>query len=135
MNKLRHYLIGRHFIARVDHKPLIELLKNRMTSLTEGWMETILMFSFTTEYLPGKENVLADALNWCYEDDITIKSLEVSKEESDRRSLEWEAELKGLTIPQERDYKQLVEVQHALGHFGSRMIVSKLVKQGFWWPK
>jgi hypothetical protein len=72
MNKFRHYLLGRHFIARVDHKPLVALLKNRVTLLTEGWMDTILKFDFTTEHLPGNENVLADALSRCYEDEMTV---------------------------------------------------------------
>ncbi len=56
MQKLRHYLIGRWFIARVDHRPLVNLVKNRMNFLLEGWMDTILQFNFTTEYLPGECN-------------------------------------------------------------------------------
>jgi hypothetical protein len=67
MKKFRHYLLGRHFVARVDHKPLIALVKNKSTILTEGWIETIMEYTFSTEYLPGEENKLADALSRCYE--------------------------------------------------------------------
>jgi hypothetical protein len=72
MNKFRNYLLGRHFVARVDHKPLVALLRNRATLLTEGWMDTILKFNFTTEYLPGDKNILADALSRCYDDEESI---------------------------------------------------------------
>ena len=62
-------LLGRQFIARVDHKPLIDMLKNKMTPLMEGWMDTILQFDFTTIYLPGEENELADALSRAHDVD------------------------------------------------------------------
>ena len=77
MKKLRHYLLGRHFVARVDHKPLVALMKNKSTMLTEGWIETIMEYTFSTEYLPGEENKLADALSRCYEgcdDDVVLQT-------------------------------------------------------------
>jgi hypothetical protein len=93
MNKLRHYLLGRHFIARVDHKPLVALMKNKSTILTEGWIEQIQQFSFTTEYLPGEKNILADALSRSFEAQFNVKQVIVSKQEYDQ----WNAE-KGLQL-------------------------------------
>jgi hypothetical protein len=36
MQKLRMYLLGRSFIARVDHKPLIAMMRNPLTAIMEG---------------------------------------------------------------------------------------------------
>jgi hypothetical protein len=60
LKRFRHYLLGRHFIARVDHKSFVSLIKNKMIILTEEWIETIIEYNFSTEYLPGIENNLAD---------------------------------------------------------------------------
>jgi hypothetical protein len=68
MKKLRHYLLGRTFIARFDHKPLIGVLKNKSTVLTEGWIETIMQYSFIPEYIPGNDNDIADALSRSHEE-------------------------------------------------------------------
>jgi hypothetical protein len=92
MNKLRQYLLGRHFIARVDHKPLVAMMKNKSSILTEGWIEQIQQYSFTTEYLPGEENRLADALSRKYEGEVDVKSITLDKEGNDL----WEAETQGL---------------------------------------
>jgi hypothetical protein len=63
MQKFRQYLLGRKFVARVDHKPLVAMLSNKMNLMMEGWIDTIQCFDFITEYLPGETNVLADALS------------------------------------------------------------------------
>ena len=63
MQKLRQYLLGRKFVARVDHKPLVAMLSNKMNIMMEGWIDTIQLFDFITEYLPGETNILADALS------------------------------------------------------------------------
>ena len=34
-----------------------------MSPLLEGWIDNILQFDFTTSYIPGNENELADALS------------------------------------------------------------------------
>ena len=113
MNKFRQYLIGRHFIARVDHKPLVGLLKNKSTMLTEGWLETIMQYTFTTEYLPGEENTIADALSRSHEGEIN--AINVSEEST--LDEQWIAEQKGLKIPSMELRKELVEKQHVLGSF------------------
>jgi hypothetical protein len=70
MNKLRMYLVGRQFVARVDHKPLVAMLKNPLTPIMEGWVDTINLFHFDTEYLPGEDNVLADALSHSHDETV-----------------------------------------------------------------
>ena len=63
MEKFRHYLLGRWFIARVDHKPLVALVSNKMTTLTEGWIDSVMRYNFTTEYYPGGDNTMVDAFS------------------------------------------------------------------------
>jgi len=130
MNKFRHYLLGRHFIARVDHKPLVAMMKNKSTILTEGWIEQIMQYSFTTEYLPGESNQLADALSRSYEHQIDIKAVSTSKEEG----AIWEAELRGLQLLPLKDRQSMIEKCHALGHYGVKMIHDKIIEEGYYWP-
>jgi hypothetical protein len=51
LKKFRHYLLERYFIAKIDHKLLVSLIKNKMTILIEGWIETIMKYNFSTEYI------------------------------------------------------------------------------------
>ena len=34
-----------------------------MNIMMEGWIDIIQQFNFTTEYVPGEDNVMADALS------------------------------------------------------------------------
>ena len=63
MDKLKYYLLGRHFISRVDHKPLIAMQEGKMNSIMENWMFSQVRYDFTTLYLPGKANNFANAFN------------------------------------------------------------------------
>ena len=129
MNKFRQYLIGRHFIARVDHKPLVSLLKNKSTMLTEGWLETIMQYTFTTEYLPGEENGMADALSRSSEGEINA----INVNEENALDEQWIGEQKGLKVPSIELRKELIEIQHALGHFGAKLLSTKIQEEGYWW--
>ena len=77
MQKLRHYLLGRKFTARVDHKPLVDMLPKKITLIMEGWIDTILQFDFAVQYIPGEENELADALS--RSNDESIKGINVNR--------------------------------------------------------
>ena len=71
MEKLCHYLLSRKFFAKIDHKPLVAMLNNKITPLIKEWMD-ILKFDFTTIHYPGEENLLADALSKSHESIIII---------------------------------------------------------------
>ncbi|KIY44305.1 hypothetical protein FISHEDRAFT_51425 [Fistulina hepatica ATCC 64428] len=63
---LRHWdiLQGFNFIWIIDHKGLIYLLwQKNLSGQQARWLESIAEFSFKIQYLPGKQNVLADALS------------------------------------------------------------------------
>ena len=67
MQRLSHYLAGRHFFLRLDHAPIVDLLQNRTTALTQRWFDVLASFSFTPVYIPGPRNILADALSRQYD--------------------------------------------------------------------
>ena len=138
MKKFRHYLLGRHFVVRVDHKPLVSLLKDKSTLFIDGWIEAIMKYSFSTEYLPGSENTLADALSQCYEGEkLSVNALDIQENEihQQQMDMQWFAESRGFQLPDETLRAKLIEEQHALGHFGTKLISDKIKEEGHWWPK
>jgi hypothetical protein len=72
--------------------------------LTEGQIETIIKYNFSTEYLPGKENDLADALSRCYEG--TVKVVTVDEK---RANLEWKTEKRKYKLPNRTVKDKLME--------------------------
>ena len=68
MNKLRHYLLGKHFFTRFDHRPLVGMYEGKMNHIIENWIWTIMRFQFTGIYLPGTDNWFADALSRQHDD-------------------------------------------------------------------
>ena len=140
MNKLRYYLLGRFFIARVDHKPLVAMLKNKLNIMMEGWIDTIMEFNFTTMYVPGPENYFADALSRSYDylitandhkGDLSIRlvSLDINS------TMLFEAEKRGKKIPSAEVKNELVAKVHAMGHFSVENMFRQLWNEGYWWPK
>lgn len=70
MQRHKDILLGCHFTWLTDHKGLVHLLNQRNLSGRQArWLEKIAEFDFGVEYLPGVENVLADALSRLYSAD------------------------------------------------------------------
>lgn len=62
--KFRHYLLGHKFIIKTDQKSLKEFLdQSLLTPEQQQWLPKFLGYDFTIQYIPGKENVPADALS------------------------------------------------------------------------
>ena len=60
----RHYLYGEQFEVYSDHKSLKYIFTQRDLNMRQRrWMEFLEDYDFTLHYHPGKENVVADALN------------------------------------------------------------------------
>jgi hypothetical protein len=157
MQKLRMYLLGRSFIARMDHKPLVAMMRNPLTAIMEGWVDTINQFSFITEYLPGEENVIADALSRCHEvrlptihlcgTTIIPSKQEPLEEKSDttkkvltttaldtEQAMQWQAVKRGKKIPSPQEAEKLMKQTHALGHFSTETMFRQIWRQGYSWP-
>lgn len=133
MSKFRHYLTGRKFTARVDHRPLVHLVKDPMNPMLEGWVDTILSYDFDTEYVPGNFNSFADALSRSQEEDISIGAISVSDDLESKLILA--AESRGKVVPSELERSKLVARSHALGHLGVESMFKSLSDKGYWWPK
>ena len=139
MQKLRYYLLGRWFIARVDHRPLVTMVQNKLNIMMEGWVDTILQFRFSAEYIPGKDNWFADALSRCHDEvggTLKVRTVEVVTLTSDQieKTLMLEAEKRGKKIPTKEIRAELVEKAHQLGHFSTEGMFRKLWNDGYWWP-
>ena len=59
-----HYLYGEQFEVLSYHKSLKYIFTQRDLNMRQHrWMEYLENYDFTLHYHPGKENVVADALN------------------------------------------------------------------------
>ena len=130
--------IRRWFIARIDHRPLVAMMKNKLNVMMEGWMDVILKFNFSVEYLPGEDNEFADALSRCHDhlgSFLTVQTAKVKITSADTdQTMAWKATKRGKQIPSEKERGILVEKAHLLGHFSVEAMFRKLWNDGYWWP-
>ena len=65
LRQFRHYLIGRHFVIRTDHKSLMWLMswRNPSTAQYWSWIEELMEFDFEVQHRPGSKHTNADALS------------------------------------------------------------------------
>jgi len=64
LEEWRHYLVGRKFKLITDRQSLIHLKKQQhLTRKQSRWVERLSDFDYEAEYLPGRSNVVADALS------------------------------------------------------------------------
>ena len=62
LEDMQYLLRGREFVLRTDHRNLLYLVGNT-DQVEHRMLQFISEFSFTMEYVPGPENVVADALS------------------------------------------------------------------------
>jgi RNase H-like domain found in reverse transcriptase len=61
IKQLSHYLLGRLFTVRTDHRNLLYLANSTVSKLVR-WRVLLSEYNFTVEHIPGKANVVADGL-------------------------------------------------------------------------
>jgi len=126
MKRFRYYLLGRFFTAIVDHKPLVAMLENPLTHVTERWLDVLLQFDFTTIYKPGDTNNLADALSRMYESEEAIQIHTADIDEPKDTSF---------LVPTEDEQRELITKTHLIGHYGVQMCTKMIRAQGYNWPE
>ena len=61
------YLIGKHFLIQTDHRPLVATLKSKrldeLSPRLQRFKLRILRFSYDIEYVPGRSQVVPDAMS------------------------------------------------------------------------
>ena len=111
------------------------MFKEKISILMEGWIDKILEFDFTVEYIPGSTNDLADALSCQYDStDIYIKQITTTTS-TNNLELELEAQWRGKIIPSIEEHKTIIDEQHLLGHFSVDTTSKHIWHEGFWWPQ
>ena len=81
LKKFRHLILGFKVHILTDHRPLIDLFKKRTfvnNVKFSRWYLTILEFSPSFKYIPGKFNTLADGLSRISEDEKEAYSFAVT---------------------------------------------------------
>jgi transposase InsO family protein len=119
---------------------LVDMLKNKFNAMMEGWVDNIMEFRFTTEYLKGKSNEFADSLS--RQNEGIIHGRIVAKKGKVRMTtqttdvaMKLEAERRGKVIPTDDAKAGLIRGVHLAGHNGVEAMFRKLWADNWWWPK
>jgi hypothetical protein len=103
--KWRVYLEGRHFIIYTDHATLRHFTTQPNLSRRQArWTEKMADYDFKIEYLPGKQNVVADAISHC--PDLQLNSVF-------RIINDFKTQVKDL-IPKDPDFGDIIKTLHHL---------------------
>ncbi|PKI45685.1 hypothetical protein CRG98_034001 [Punica granatum] len=78
VKKWGHYLMGKHFIIKIDHQSLKYLLEQRLnTSLQNTWLAKLLGYDCEINYRKGKENAVVDALSRVTSQELLLMAVSV----------------------------------------------------------
>jgi hypothetical protein len=70
------YLLGQRFQIKTDHQSLKYFLEQHISSQEQQkWVTKLFGYDYEIIYKKGKDNVMADALSWKYEDEGSLFSL------------------------------------------------------------
>lgn len=76
VQKWRHYLLGRRFVIKTDHRSLRELMSQVIqTQEQQFYLTKLLGYDYEILYRPGRANGVADALSRKAEEDSQLLSL------------------------------------------------------------
>ena len=138
LKKFTEYIFGKQFTILCDHKPLSYFTtQDNLGEIYETWLNTLLKFNFTIQYVPGSLNILPDSLSRLYPDECIQKDKSISfinnisqemttKEEKIALAL-------GKQIPTVDERLNLLEKFHSVTHCGYQGLFKLLFKNNFYW--
>ena len=63
ITKWKYYLVGHHFVIKIDHQGLKDLLEQRLTHpLQHKWLTKLLGLDYAIQYKKGSNNGVEDVL-------------------------------------------------------------------------
>ena len=123
IKKFRNYLYGRHFICKTDHKPLLSMVKSQpINSRHSRYLQFLEEYNFSLEYIPGRDNVMADLLSRDTTDD-TVEPSRGTRDKSQGNVPSYTAvcasEKRNRTQVDDEEIEQVVKRHHEYGHLGA----------------
>ena len=85
--RLKHFLVGKQFTLRSDHRPLIHIygpntsLRSEISPRLLKFSLKMMQFDFQIEHIPGKQNTIADSLSRMADSDpeVTVPQIHFSE--------------------------------------------------------
>jgi hypothetical protein len=153
LQRWRHYLLGRHFELRTDHKALTYLFSQRQLNyMLLKWYEVLMEYSFDVVHCPGILHVLPDAISRAFltldgersvgEVPLLPPSIKKLIALALDPSVKYPLNLVRETIkdrlskvcPPVGDRKAILLQQHEGGHFSAEALFRRVWHAGFFWP-
>ena len=141
VERFSQFLLGMNFIIETDHKPLIPLLSSKeiacMPPRIQRFRLRLMRFSPTVEYVPGKQQVTADALSRApvgtpTESDINFVELTAEMEKQAIKVLPASTEkLEAVRVGQRND-PVLCEVREYCNRGWPAYLPSNPIMQPYW---
>jgi hypothetical protein len=126
-------LLGRHFVWETDHKPL-EHWQDAPSDRVARWYEKLRRFRFSFKYIPGEQNVVADALSRAPVDSpghpLSPHPIPQAQIAAMRARAAPEADRE--PVPQEFRAEVLRRYHDALGHPGADIVLQELRQKYKW---
>lgn len=141
LEKFHDYLAGNRFVLHTDHKPLTFLLTQRhVMPMLNTWVDKLLQYDFEIVHVPGKENVIADALSRKYEEWLlndshaaNVASV-VPGTTRHFRDLHRDLLRSQARLPPEEERPSLLARGHEYGHPSGPLLFDLLLRDGIYWP-
>ena len=147
--KWRFYLQGQKFTVRSDHRAFSFFRTQPvLNDMLIGWADIMLGYDFNVEYVPGKTNVVPDALSRLdflfperppsdgvssgHPNILRRLSADLSCSEDEMKAYAKIVIEKDKVDP-EKEHEALSRA-HELGHFGAQKMVQAILNEGHWFP-
>lgn len=123
IKKFRQYVYGHRFVVRVDHEPLIHLVKKPPGCARHArYINFLEDFDFQVDYINGSENVMADVMSRLVPTDIVSSNSPVSSTVTSR-----------VIVPDD-EIQNIIQEHHEFGHYGITRTRFSILNAGLYFP-